>query len=136
VIEVAEQTAAGHMSDARTCVDLHAAQERQIQKHAAFAGRLAGRAVAAAFHGDEQIRGACELNRVSHVRRSARLDDERGALVHLRVPDAASWVVGGVARQQQIAAQALAQLLNFRSLQRDTSAIARDRLEIPIDRRR
>ena len=41
MVQVAQQAAAGHVRDARTGIDLHAAQERQVDQHAAFAGRFA-----------------------------------------------------------------------------------------------
>ena len=117
----------------RLRVDSDAAQQREIDLHAAFARGLAGRTVAAALHCEEQVRRARELHRTAHVGRAARLHDQRRVLVDLRVPDAAGLLVGGNARQQQVAAEAIGELLHAGTRQRYGPAIAGDRIDVGID---
>src|SRR5262245_32177920 len=92
--------------------------------------------MAAALYGDEQVRGACELHCGAHVRGSAWLHDQRWMPVDLRVPHAAGLVIGGDARQQHVATETVRELLHTGARQRHWLAIAGDRGDVVIDRRR
>ena len=69
VVEFAEQAAAGDVRRARLRVDVHATHARQVDLHAALAGRLAGVAVAAALHGEQQV--VLRARKLTAVRTSA-----------------------------------------------------------------
>jgi hypothetical protein len=134
-VEIAEQAAAGNPRDTPAGVDAHTAQQREVEQQAAFAGRLARRAVAAALHGQQQVRCAREIDRLADVGGAARLHDECGLAIHLRVPDAPCRIVGRMARQDQVAAQALAEILDARARQRDGAAIEGHGVDVPVDGR-
>ncbi len=97
MIEIAEQAATGHPCDSRFRIDLHASEQR--------AGRGACRARRWIYRrgcGHRTSRRATDWSRARTARRfrtsaaPARLHDERGALVHLRVQDSTRRVVTAV----------------------------------------
>ena len=91
-------------------------------------------AVPAALHGDEQILAARELDGVANVGDAApALHDERRKFADRRVEHAARVVVNGVARQYQVAAQALAELLHGGAFERDARAVAGDCVDVRVD---
>ena len=100
VVHLAQQRAAGNPGAPRRRIDAHAAESRQVDLHAAIAGRLTRVAVAATFHGHEQIVSARECHGRLHILGAAGLGDERGVLVEGRIEYLARLVVALVASQQ------------------------------------
>ena len=133
VVHVAEQAAAGNVGDALALVDAHAAHQREIDHQALVAGRLARMAMPAALHGHEQARAAREIDGSANVGDAARLHDERRKLADRRVQHAPRVVVRGMARQQQIAAEALTELLHGGAFQRHFRAFAGHGVDVRID---
>ena len=129
VVDLAQQAAALDPGDARERIDANAAQAREVDLHASVARGLAAEAVAAAFHGDEQLALAREAHRVADVRDARRLHDERRTLVDRAVQHTPRFVVARVAGQQQRAAQARLELRDRRLLDDRRRAVELDRGE-------
>ena len=87
-VEVAEQRPGADECAARQRIHAHAAHGREVDHQPAVADRLAGEAVAAAAHGDEQVVGAGEVHRARDVGRAGAARDDRGTAVEHAVPDA------------------------------------------------
>ena len=121
------------MRDPRSGIYTHATQGAQVDHHPAVARRFPREAVAAAFDRDEQARFTREIHSVLHVRRSLGLHDQRGTLVDRRVQNKTRLLVSIMARQQQIASQAVAELLHSGSLERDARAVSGDGLDVHVD---
>ena len=64
---------------------------------------------------------------------ASRLDDQRRELADRGVQHAPRVVVGGMPRQQQVAAQALAELLHGGAFQRDARTVAGHRVDVRVD---
>ncbi len=132
-VEIAEQAAAGDACDARLRVDAHVSQQRQVDHHATVASRFPGRAVAAAFDGQQQIRGVREIHGLLHVGRAARLHDQRRVLVDLSVDHAPRVFVRRMPREQHVAAQTVGELLHHGARQRDALAVTCDGVDVAVD---
>jgi hypothetical protein len=100
MVEFAQQAAARNESAPLSRIYASAAQSRQVDLHAAITGALAAVAMAAAFHGDDEVMTPSEIDGSLDVRDSRRLDDQRGILVDPPIEDATSLVVAGIAGQK------------------------------------
>ncbi len=98
VIELAEQAAARDVRGARHGIDPNAAEVRQVDLHAAVAGRPAGVAVATALDGEQEIALARESDGRADVGDTARLHDQRRMPVDRFVQHATRLVVAWLAR--------------------------------------
>jgi hypothetical protein len=87
---------------------------REIDHDPVVAGREAGDAVAAAADGDQQVVAAGEAHRGRHVAGVGAADDERRAPVVSAVPHLARLCVRSVGRGDDLAVDALSQLLHRR----------------------
>ena len=135
LVEVAQQAATGHPGDTRGRIDADTPQQREVQQQAPFTGRFAGGTVAAAFDREQQVGFARELDGIADIGRTPRLNDEGRPAVHLCIPDAARAVIARATREDEVAAQALAQFTHGGTLERDGPAVAGDRVEITVDGR-
>ena len=133
VIHVGEQAATGHIGNTSFGIDPYATQRTQIDHHAAIAGRFAGETVPAAFNGDEEIRFSRKVDGVFYVRQAFGLHDQCRVAVDGRVQYPARFLVHLVARQHQVAAQAVSKLLYGCLFQSDLCAIAGDGVDIRIN---
>jgi hypothetical protein len=91
-------------------VHAHALQGREVDHHAAVAGREAWDAVAAAAHRHDQVLAAGELERTHDVGDSGAARDERWPAVVGGVPDRAPLVVVVVAGPDDAATHDLGEL--------------------------
>ena len=130
VIHLAEQRAALDPGAPRARIHAHSAEIRQVDLHAAVAGRLARVAVAAALHRDQQVVRAREGDGCLDVGRAARLRDEGRVLVERRIQDQARLVVAVVAGEQQLAAHLRGEVADIVAAQRDLAAVAGDSRQV------
>ncbi len=133
MVEFAEQAAAVDTGRLRDRVDVDVPQRRQVELHAAVAGRLAGEAVAAAFHGKQQAVVPGEADGTADVRRAGRLHDERRVLVEGGIQQLAGVVVARTAREQQFALQAVAEFLHGRFRERYLRPVTGYRIDVRHD---
>ena len=113
--QVAPASATARRAAGSTRMAVHA---REVDDDAVVDGGEAGDGVPAAAHGDLEVLGAGELERAHHVCDAGAPDDERGTAVEGAVPDHAGLVVAGVGGGDDLAAQALAELLHGRVAER------------------
>ena len=97
-------------------IDAHAVHLRQVDHQALLAHRLAGEAVAAAAHRQQQLVRRRELHRLHDVGGAAAARDQRRMAIEGAVPDAPRGVVAGAVAQQQLAAQARREILDVAPL--------------------
>ena len=90
---MSEQRAALHGRCAHLCVDLHSMHVGEIDHHAAIASGLARIAVAAAFHGQQQLALASEVHTGLHIGNCGALRDQGRVLVDHGIPDLACRIV-------------------------------------------
>lgn len=107
VVELAPDQAALGLDRFCPGVNADALEAGQVDHQAAVAHGVAGRAVAAATHGDLQIVRAGEVDGVDHVRDAGAADDQAGPPVDHAVPDLAGVVVAVVARADDRSANVL-----------------------------
>ena len=86
-------------------VHFDALHRRQVDHHPAVVDRVAGQAVAAAAHGNEQVVFAGVGDGRHHIRRGFATGDHCRPPVDHAVPDLARLIVAGVAIPQQTAVQ-------------------------------
>ena len=82
--------------------------------------------MAAAFHRDQQVVGACEADRRLHVGGTGRLRDERGMFVERRVQHQPRLVVAVVAGDQQLASHLRGEIADVSALEKDRASVAGD----------
>jgi hypothetical protein len=126
LVDLAEQRTTRSPRAARRWIDPHGAQRGKIDLHALVAGRLAGVAVTAAFHCDQQAVRAREVDRGLDVRHIHGLYDQCRMLIERRIQDVAGIVVAGITSQQQLPVQLGGEILDVLAAQRDLSTLARD----------
>ena len=136
MIDLAEQASAGDVRGARHGIDPNAAEVRQVDLHAAVAGRPAGVAVATALDCEQQIALARERDGGADVGDAARLHDQRGMPVDRFVQHATRLVVARLARQQQGATETVPKRLHRARLEGDRRSIAGDGLDRASNARR
>ena len=95
------------------CIDLDAVHGQQVDHQATVAGGVAGEAMSAAAHRDQQVVGTRETDSAHHVLRHRAAGYQGRMPVEIRVPNPASAVVAGITRQQQLSLQGGAQILVY-----------------------
>ena len=125
-VHLSQQRAAGNRGTPRRRIDSHAAKSRQVDLHAAIAGRLTRMAVATAFHGHEQVVSARESHGRLHVLGVAGLSNEGRVLVEGRIEYLARLVIALVAGQQQRSSHLRGELADLGGAQGDFPAFAGD----------
>ena len=81
MIEFAQQAATSYAGGLGGAVDPRVAQSRKVDLHTLVAARLAGGAVSAALHSQEQVIFSCKRYGVLHVRGPRWLDYQGGIFV-------------------------------------------------------
>jgi len=111
-------------------IDPHSAEAGQVDHHPAVAGRLSGEAVPAALDRREEGVLPSERYRGLDFGGAGRLGDQGRMLVDGRIENAARFFVTRALRQQQLAAEARAELPDRRSLDGDFTPISSDGLQV------
>jgi hypothetical protein len=93
-------------------------ERRQIDLHATVTTRLARMTVTTTFHGQQELVLTRKVDRLLHVYGASRLHDQGRIFIKTLVQQQPGFVVTVIAWQQQIAAQAIGQLLH-RGLRHD-----------------
>ena len=113
VVELAPRRAAAGQRDPAHRIDDYVAHAAQVDHQATVDAREAGRVVTAAAHSEGEIVGARELHRALDVARALADRDARGTTVDHAVPHGAPNVVVGRAGKDQLAIQAVGEVVEW-----------------------
>jgi hypothetical protein len=106
-VQLLEERAAFHFRDPLGWIDFYRAHAREIDHHAAVAGRESGHAVAATADRDDKVVLARETHRHDDILDTRAPRDKRRAPVGDRVPDDPACVVVAIARLDELSAEFL-----------------------------
>jgi hypothetical protein len=117
VVDVAPQSPTLHPGRATGGVDPHGPHRREVDDDPVVAHRGAGHVVAPAPYGDLQVVVAREAHRRDHIGHPRAAGDAGRTAVNRAIPDPAASVVAGARREQQLAAERSAELVERGRLQ-------------------